>query len=62
MAAPTTSRRTPTQHPPARRIPAWVPTTSLGLSLVALAIASYLTVTHYTDLADKLTEGRIPGQ
>ncbi len=32
-----------------RRVPAWVPAASLGLSLVALAIASYLTYTHYTD-------------
>jgi uncharacterized membrane protein len=32
-----------------RRVPAWVPITSLSLSLVALAIASYLTVTHYSD-------------
>ncbi|HEX4434361.1 MAG TPA: vitamin K epoxide reductase family protein [Acidimicrobiales bacterium] len=33
----------------ARSVPAWVSATSLGLSLVALAIAAYLTVTHYTD-------------
>jgi uncharacterized membrane protein len=33
----------------ARRVPGWVPLTSLGLSLAAAAIASYLTVTHYTD-------------
>ena len=33
------------------RVPAWVPVASLGLSLVAVAIASYLTVTHYTDPA-----------
>ena len=32
-----------------RRVPAWVPAISLGLSLVAVAIASYLTVTHYSD-------------
>jgi uncharacterized membrane protein len=32
-----------------RRVPAWVPATSLGLSLVAVALASYLTVTHYSD-------------
>ena len=35
------------ESPPAlrhrRRPPAWVPAASLGLSLVALAIASYLT-------------------
>ena len=37
--------------PVARRVPAWVPVASLGLSLVAVAIASYLTVTHYTDPA-----------
>ena len=30
-------------------MPAWVPATSLGLSLVAVAIAAYLTVTHYSD-------------
>jgi uncharacterized membrane protein len=34
-----------------RRPPAWVPAASLTLSLGALAIASYLTVTHYTDPA-----------
>ena len=33
----------------ARRVPAWVPVSSLGLSLAAVAIASYLTVAHYTD-------------
>ncbi len=38
-----------TTHVTARRVPAWVPATSLGLSLVAVAIASYLTVAHYTD-------------
>jgi uncharacterized membrane protein len=38
-------------HAGARRVPGWVPLTSLGLSLAALAIASYLTVTHYTDPA-----------
>lgn len=32
-----------------RRVATWVPATSLGLSLAALGIASYLTVTHYTD-------------
>ncbi len=36
-------------HPTTRRVPGWVPLTSLGLALVAVAIASYLTVTHYTD-------------
>ena len=48
----------PTTHPPGqirtgahsrRRVPAWVPTISLGLSLAAVAITSYLTVTHYND-------------
>jgi uncharacterized membrane protein len=34
---------------PARRVPAWVSVASLGLSLLALGVASYLTVTHYTD-------------
>jgi uncharacterized membrane protein len=37
--------------PLSRRVPAWVPAASLGLSLVAVAISSYLTVTHYTDPA-----------
>lgn len=32
-----------------RQVPAWVSAISLGLSLVAVAIASYLTVAHYTD-------------
>ena len=32
-----------------RRPPTWVVATSLGLSLVAVAIASYLTVAHYAD-------------
>jgi uncharacterized membrane protein len=36
-------------HSAARQVPRWVPIASLGLSLLALAIASYLTVTHYTD-------------
>ena len=46
--APSTNR--PRSGPATRRRPpAWVPATSLGLSLVALAIASYLTVTHYND-------------
>jgi uncharacterized membrane protein len=36
-------------RPPARLVPAWVPATSLGLSLAAVAIAAYLTVTHYSD-------------
>ncbi len=34
-----------------RRVPIWVPAASLILSLGAVAIASYLTVTHYTDPA-----------
>jgi uncharacterized membrane protein len=38
-------------HTVARRVPGWVPVTSLGLSLAAVAIASYLTVAHYTDPA-----------
>ncbi len=32
-----------------RQVHGWVPLTSLGLALVAVGIASYLTVTHYTD-------------
>ena len=32
-------------------MPGWVPVTSLGLSLAAVAIASYLTVAHYADPA-----------
>jgi uncharacterized membrane protein len=35
--------------PAVRRPPTWVVATSLGLSLVAVAVASYLTVTHYAD-------------
>jgi uncharacterized membrane protein len=31
------------------RAPGWAVTASLSLSLVALAVASYLTVTHYAD-------------
>jgi uncharacterized membrane protein len=34
-----------------RRIPLWLQAASFGLSLVAVGIASYLTVTHYTDPA-----------
>jgi uncharacterized membrane protein len=37
--------------PAVRRVPSWVPVTSLCLSLAAVAVASYLTVTHYTDPA-----------
>jgi len=36
-------------QPTTRRVTGWVPVTSLGLSLVAVGIASYLTVAHYTD-------------
>jgi uncharacterized membrane protein len=36
-------------HRSARQVPAWVPVTSLGLSLAAVGIASYLTVAHYLD-------------
>ena len=36
-------------RPAFRRPPTWAVATSLGLSLVAVAIASYLTVTHYAD-------------
>jgi uncharacterized membrane protein len=36
-------------RPSSRRVPVWVSAASLGLSLAALAIASYLTVTHYSD-------------
>jgi len=32
-----------------RRPPLWLQATSLGLSLVAVAVAAYLTVTHYSD-------------
>jgi uncharacterized membrane protein len=32
-----------------RRVPNWVLATSLGLSLAAVGIASYLTVAHYAD-------------
>jgi uncharacterized membrane protein len=35
----------------ARRVPSWARVAALGLSLTAVAIASYLTVTHYTDPA-----------
>jgi len=38
-------------RPVARRMPGWMSLTSLGLSLAAVAISSYLTVTHYTDPA-----------
>jgi uncharacterized membrane protein len=34
-----------------RRVPGWLLATSLGLSLAAVATASYLTVTHYADPA-----------
>lgn len=45
MPATTSTRRL------ARRAPLWLQAASLGLSLVAVGIASYLTVTHYTDPA-----------
>ena len=32
-----------------RRPPLWLQASSLGLSLVAVAVAAYLTVTHYSD-------------
>ena len=32
-----------------RSMPVWAEASSLGLSLVAVAVASYLTVTHYSD-------------
>ena len=35
--------------PRRRSMPVWAEAGSLGLSLVAVAVASYLTVTHYTD-------------
>ena len=34
-----------------RSVPAWVEASSLSLSLIAVAVASYLTVTHYADPA-----------
>jgi uncharacterized membrane protein len=34
-----------------RRVPAWAVAASLGLSMAGVAIASYLTVTHYSDPA-----------
>jgi uncharacterized membrane protein len=45
----TTNAVSRSRPPIRRRVPAWVPATSLSLSLVALAISSYLTVTHYSD-------------
>jgi uncharacterized membrane protein len=48
---PTRRRATNGRRPTEGRTPTWVPATSLGLSLTALAIASYLTVTHYADPA-----------
>jgi uncharacterized membrane protein len=35
--------------PQRRAVPVWAEASSLGLSLIAVAVASYLTVTHYTD-------------
>ena len=49
MTATATSRFRPS--PRSRRVPTWVMAASLGLSLVAVAIASYLTWTHYHDPA-----------
>jgi uncharacterized membrane protein len=34
---------------PRRAFPRWVTATSLGLSLLAVGLAAYLTITHYTD-------------
>ena len=34
-----------------RSVPPWIPTTSLALSLVAVSLTTYLTVTHYVDPA-----------
>ena len=45
MPASDDARRQP------RRPPVWLQAASLGLSLVAVGVASYLTVTHYTDPA-----------
>ncbi len=47
MTTATATRNTNT----IRRVPAWAVAASLGLSLAGVAIASYLTVTHYTDPA-----------
>ncbi|MFZ0250521.1 MAG: vitamin K epoxide reductase family protein [Acidimicrobiales bacterium] len=51
MATTTPTGRRTSHRSPSHRVPAWVPATSLGLSLAALAISSYLTVAHYTDPA-----------
>src|SRR6202050_229903 len=32
-----------------RRVPGWLPAPSLALSLLAVGLTAYLTVTHYTD-------------
>ena len=32
-----------------RAFPRWIATTTMGLSLLAVGLATYLTVTHYTD-------------
>jgi uncharacterized membrane protein len=37
--------------PPVRALPRWLPRTALGLSLLAVGLTAYLTVTHYTDPA-----------
>jgi uncharacterized membrane protein len=38
-------------HGPARRAPAWAEAASLSLALLAVGIATYLTVAHYADPA-----------
>jgi uncharacterized membrane protein len=32
-----------------RALPGWIPVTTLGLSLLAVGLTAYLTITHYTD-------------
>ena len=49
--AATRQRQRQRRHHPQLGAPLWLQATSLGLSLIAVAIASYLTVTHYTDPA-----------
>jgi uncharacterized membrane protein len=44
---PVSQARSATRRRP--RMPTWVPVASLGLSLLAVAVASYLTATHYSD-------------
>jgi uncharacterized membrane protein len=48
MARPTTT--TPPVTAPVA-VPRWVPTAAMGLSLLAVGLTAYLTVTHYTDPA-----------